>query len=236
MVYPRGRLGADEPFCDVFDHDVDAAWLERIRTQIIALANLCLTEATVDIESNAGVLGSAYRRQFTDNLYYDSLRLRPISDELVWKWSEATGKYIGCPYWSAGAKALFDYELVRRQRSRTEIVRKIQAWELTETLQSPQQSPEKQIIHEHVFPTASLRAILRYRGPGTRGVDELRCLFSHLAVGCVVTEEERRVLGDVGDLENPWRRYVRAGITLAHNPLWPEKHKGLIESAGLKAE
>ncbi len=53
---------------------------------------------------------------------------------------------------------------------------------------------------------------------------------------CVVTEEERRVLGDVGDLENPWRRYVRAGITLAHNPLWPEKHKGLIESAGLKAE
>ena len=118
MVYPRGRLGADKPFCDVFDHDVDAAWLERIRTQIIALANLCLTEATVDIESNAAALGSAYRRQFTDNLYYDSLRLRPISDELIWKWSEATGKYIGCPYWSARAKALFDYELARRHDPR----------------------------------------------------------------------------------------------------------------------
>jgi hypothetical protein len=72
MVYPRGRLGADKPFCDVFDHDVDAAWRERIRTQIIALAKLCVTEATVDIESNAGVLDSAYPRQFTDNLYYDS--------------------------------------------------------------------------------------------------------------------------------------------------------------------
>jgi hypothetical protein len=36
---------------------------------------------------------------------------RTLANELIWKWTEATGKYTGCQFWSARTMSLFDREV-----------------------------------------------------------------------------------------------------------------------------
>jgi hypothetical protein len=57
------------------------------------------------------------RTIISPHLYYKSFNLREkqiLANELIWKWTEATGKYIGCQFWSVEAQDLFNAELRNR--------------------------------------------------------------------------------------------------------------------------
>lgn len=56
------------------------------------------------------------RRSVYPNLYYGSFNLtktRTLAHEIAWKWTERTGKFIGCQFWSIRAKDFFNEELKR---------------------------------------------------------------------------------------------------------------------------
>jgi hypothetical protein len=94
------------------------------------------------------------------------------------------------------------------------------AWRVEKILQCTARDPTQSIQHDHVFPKKALITILESRGLRTRTVSDLKELFSLLAVGCVVLKSEHNDLKHehlgTGDEENPWQRYLRAGIALAH--------------------
>ncbi len=194
---PRRRWSGKEHFNSVFDHHVDAVRLQKIREQIVALANLCLHESGYDIDDKAEELGDKLR-SFNEILYYG--RLNPsfrIADELIWKWSEATGKYVGCPYWSAKARKLFDKELAEQPHTDRRLRMK-DAWRVEKILQCSQRDPTQSIAHEHVYPRKLLKDDLKSPSKTNTAFD-LKRLFSRLAVGCVVLRSEHNDLARDGD-------------------------------------
>jgi len=181
------------------------------------------------IYDKAVSLSYQYRSYFNSVLYCKSFApaaRRTIADELAWKWSETTGKFIGCPFWSVGAKNLFDREVTKYH------TRSLQdAWTLAECLASNARNHDQQITHEHVFPKQHFCTILI--SEGTDNMNELRDLFYGLSIGCVVLESEHRQMPNKANRDNPWRRYEGI-ITLVENPAWPEKQKRLIAEAKLQ--
>jgi hypothetical protein len=73
---------------------------------------------------------------------------------MVWKWTEATGKFVGCQFWSINAKKLFDEEL-RRRFGNTATFDK--AWNLAIDLSSTKRYRRQALNHEHVLPIATIR-------------------------------------------------------------------------------
>jgi hypothetical protein len=149
---------------------------------------------------------------------------------LAWKWSETTGKFIGCPFWSLSAKTVFDHEIALLHDPSLE-----DAWKLSQSLGQKIRKIDQQLTHEHVFPKRFFCEILRnYQPTGIQDINALRALFSRLAIGCVVLESEHppHAPNAWANRDNPWRRYQ--GITLVENPAWPEEHKLLIARAGLQ--
>ena len=68
-----------------------------------------VTAADLDPNFYAGM-----REKYGRILYYGVFSLpgkRTLANELIWKWTEATGKYVGCQFWSIDAKAVFDREV-----------------------------------------------------------------------------------------------------------------------------
>ena len=173
-----------------------------------------------------------------EKLYCRTFNLKEnwsISDQLTWKWSEATGKYVGCPFWSVRAEEIFKAELERRFDSDSTSLD--DAWNLGEELSRRRKYGDRALTHEHVFPRAELSRILHRASlfpQYTRDADALENLFRRLAIGCVVLESEHRQLSQMGDPENPWKRYTRGvRIAVVNNPLWREDHREMIEEAGL---
>jgi hypothetical protein len=226
------RTRAAIPFKDVFQHHATPSQIDTMRGRILTLADQCINRHGVDtnfpnINDVAESLSDESRYKFNSVLYCQTFapaKKRTIADELAWKWSETTGKFIGCPFWSLDAKDLFDRELTKSTTTLQD------AWTLAYHLASNARSHNQQITHEHVFPKRRFCEILfSMRTPVA--LNELRGLFSHLAVGCVVLESEHPS-NHLANRDNPWRRYE--GITLVENLGWPEEHKRLIEQAGLQ--
>jgi hypothetical protein len=221
------------PFKAVFQYHATPSQIETIRGLILTLADQCINRRGADttfpnISDVAASLSDEYRNKFNSVLYCQTFapaKKRTIADELAWKWSETTGKFVGCPFWSLNAKNLFNRELAKYSNPTLQ-----NAWTLAYRLASNARSHDQQITHEHVLPKRLFCKILfSMRTPVA--LNELRGLFSHLAVGCVVLESEHPA-NHLADRDNPWRRY--AGITLVENPGWPEEHKRLIAQAQLQ--
>ncbi len=223
MGFPTKNVRQTIPYIDVFPHHADNN-IENVRRKIIEMAHQCF-KSRQPISS------------FPMPLYCKSYNLRghkdvrATLDELAWKRSELTGKFVGCQFWSVEAKSLFDQKLAEYVKGRSPTLD--DAWQVADYLSKQNAEIGQKLTHEHVFPRADLLKLLQdLDAPVTSRLVET--LIERLAVGCVVSEREHRALDRLGDIDNPWRRYARAGIALAHNLRWPAEHKSLIESAGLK--
>jgi hypothetical protein len=197
------------------------------RNALIPGAHPCLDDRMEDMGKEVyGELKETYKPL----LYFGYFSLssgRTHLDCLNWKWTEATGKYIGCPYWSQGAAALFDEA---RKNNRKDLSLS-DAWTIAKQLQSRGRPDHSKITHEHVYPRKDFHR-LPFNSLNQSKI-AIRNLFDKLCVGCVVLESEhpRTRLGSA-DTENPWMRYA-GKIKLIDNPQWPQPHREMIKEAGL---
>lgn len=98
----------------VFDHDADPDRVNTLREAVINdLFSLQSKYPDFCKVTAAGLSHDDYaqmREKYRD-LHHGVFSLpgkRAVANELIWKWTEATGKYVGCQFWSLEAKELFD--------------------------------------------------------------------------------------------------------------------------------
>ncbi len=216
-------------FQNVFQHDADQGKLKELREAVVADVYTLLRKPVVFDKLNASSL-SAYelaqmRERYRRLLHYGAFTLpaeRAIANELIWKWTEATGKYVGCQFWSLKAKEVFDLEVAKCDR--TTLI-----GTLGRELSNRGRPKNVRLTHEHVYPIKDMKQWLQAQ----KELDQegVRIHFERQCVGCVVLESEHDRTS--GDHTNPWLRYKAAGITLALNPAWPDVQRVLIEEAGL---
>ena len=151
-------------------------------------------------------------------------------DALHWKYSELTGQYCGCQFWSEGAKRLFEHKLLEYANARTPTSNDARyvAAHLAKKTHGGQQ-----LVHEHVFPRAELRKRLALDRDNLLAAGCLAATLERVAMGCVVLQCEHKLLKrNDCDYDNPWRRYT-GKIKLAENQNWPAFQRELIVAAGL---
>ena len=223
MGYSTKNVRQTLPYGDVFQHHTDNN-IENVRKKIIEMICRCLESRQPIATFSLPLYCKSYNLR-------GSKDVRATLDELAWKRSELTGKFVGCQFWSAKAKSLLDQRLAECMKGRAPTLD--DAWQVADWLSKQNAEIDQKLTHEHVFPRADLLRLLQeLNAPIT--ADLVETLIERLAVGCVVSEREHRTLDRRGDTDNPWRRYARARIAMAYNPFWPAEHKSLIESAGLK--
>lgn len=217
----------------VFHNNADPAKLNELRTAVIddvsflndKYANFGKIGATDLSPDDLARMRERYRRL----LHYGAFSLpgkRAVANELIWKWTESTGKYLGCQFWSFKAKELFDLEVancggwpITLQMARS----------LELKLSKKSRPKNSRLTHEHVYPIKDMKRWLSGQAKPNR--EEIRNHFERQCVGCVILETEHDRTR--GDDENPWLRYKNAGITLALNSAWPDTQHVLIGEAGL---
>lgn len=225
---------------DVFDHSVQPEAAGELRTLIVH--DICwMYDTYPDIRKvyRAGMGPNVYeilKQRYDPLLHFGSFNLttsRTLAYELIWKWTEATGKYVGCPFWSKDAKALFDAEVSSAGGWPIQpILAKKIAKKLSEKGSNGAKClPKPKLTHEHVYPIKDMKQLLYWNTKRT--IEEIRGLFDRYCVGCVVLESEHDQLSADGDDANHWIRYSKAGIKLAHNAAWPDSQRKMIASAGL---
>jgi len=128
---------------------------------------------------NSGSSNNSYEQRFKD-----------LIDVLLWKYTEAHGKYIGCKYWSAGAlKSLQIYN--------------------NKIVTSNRVDPVYALRQEHIYPkNESIQRLLNLETPTIGLVNEIL----KLNIGVVVTVEENSRLSKHGNLNDPWQRYRDANV------------------------
>ena len=161
--------------------------------------------STIDIAVN--ILN--HRIKTMDDYSKESMRVndlitREILGRSIWKYSEAFGKFKGCPFWSVKA-----YNFYNSQKSKSTAV------------------SAKNLRHEHTFPQILLiKKMWKLKNPT---IQKIRELYNEYAVATVVTKEENLKLNSsvVGlrsetiDENNIWLRYNndRIKIKVMKNPL-----------------
>ena len=139
-----------------------------------------------------------------ESMRVNNLITREILGRCIWKYSEAFGKFKGCPFWSVKAYKLF----FTQKSSSSSILGKI-------------------LRHEHTFPQRLLIEKLWSLKSPTK--DSVRKLYDKYAVATVVTKEENDKLNsrEIGlrvttiNEDNIWLRYNndKIVIKLMQNPL-----------------
>ena len=128
---------------------------------------------------------------------------RELLGRNIWKYSEAFGKFKGCPFWSVNAYNQF-LLMKKQKKSKAEC--------------------EKNLRHEHVYPQILLIKKLKDLKKPTLNV--LEKLFKEYAIATVVTKDENNLLNKAGlrtstiSDENIWLRYNNKNveIKIKHNP------------------
>jgi hypothetical protein len=219
----------------VFDHDADQDRVNTLRDAVIddfvslhgKYPNFGKVTAT-DLNPDDYVqMRERYR-----GLHFGVFSLpgkRHVANELIWKWTEATGKYVGCQFWSLKAKELFDLEV--KDSGGWPVTAKL-AKSLGKKLSMKSRPKDSRLTHEHVYPIKDMKRWLRDQANPHR--EEIRNHFERQCIGCVLLESEHD--RSVGNDENPWFRYKHAGIYLALNPAWPDTQRTLILEAGLLSD
>ena len=214
---------------NVFHHDADPGKLKELREAVVADVYILLRKPVVFGKINASGLSAdelaQMRERYRRLLHYGAFALpgeRAIANELIWKWTEATGKYVGCQFWSLKAKEVFDLEAAKCDRT-------TMIGTLERELSKKGRPKNVRLTHEHVYPIKDMKEWLQAQKELDQ--DGVRIHFERQCVGCVVLESEHERTS--GDHTNPWLRYKKAGITLALNPAWPDVQRTLIEEAAL---
>jgi hypothetical protein len=220
----------------IFQHSVTTEQIHQIKSRILDMAARCIDLNNRnrqmfylrDLEDDP----IQFARDFTSILYYGNFPSGDnwtVADILAWKWSEMTGKYIGCQFWSNDARTLFLQKMDGIEYYTIDYAQNVAC-----NLARRNPDINKKITHEHVFPRSlfcqELQKLFRDTVPER---NKIKTLFSRLAIGCVVLESEHRKMKDSSpNRVNPWRRYE--GITLVENPNWPKEHQTLIDQAKLQ--
>jgi hypothetical protein len=98
----------------VFDHDADPNQVEALRTAVVkdlhALLSIYSDFGEITVADLDPDIYSEMRGRYRRLLHYGVFNpgKRTVGNELIWKWTEATGEYVGCQFWSVEAKAVFD--------------------------------------------------------------------------------------------------------------------------------
>ena len=144
---------------------------------------------------------------------------RELLGRNIWKFSEAYGKFKGCPFWSVNA---YNHYLNLKKQKKTKIER------------------DKLLRHEHIYPQIKLiKKMKELSKPNTKIIKDL---FYKYAIATVVTKAENDNLNKLGlRTETPsdtniWLRYQKARIFIKKNTLhndFFEIHEKDIEAAGI---
>ena len=135
---------------------------------------------------------------------------RELLGRNIWKYSEAFGKFKGCPFWSVNAYNQF-LLMKKQKKSKAEC--------------------EKNLRHEHVYPQILLIKKLKDLKKPTFKI--LEKLFKEYAIAAVVTKDENNLLNKarlristISD-NNIWLRYnnKKVEIKIKHNPTTNEFFK-----------
>jgi hypothetical protein len=221
---------------DVFDHTAQSEVVEKLRSVVIHDIHwMCNTYRDVERVTVAELDPDVYKalkEKYRQLLHFGNFGLpkpRTLANELIWKWTEATGKYVGCQFWSANAKKLFDREVesVGGWPITEKLARAIEKRLSAKSIDGKARPSNGKLTHEHVYPIKDLKKFLRANDQ--LSLNDIRELFDRQCVSCIVLESEHdRLRGD--DL-NPWVRYAKAEIMLADNPTWAETQRKAIADA-----
>ena len=220
--------GVERPLHSVFDHIADPATVDALRRAIVEEICRFRQSHSAFGKIAADQLGvgefQRLKEKFDPLLDFGTFNLpkkRDLAQELIWKATEATGKYTGCQFWSVRAKALFD------QNAGWPISLKT-ARALEKTLSLKTREKSVRLTHEHVYPIKDLKLKLCKTDPT---LERITPLFETHCLACVVLEEEHD--REAGIHENPWTRYKNAGIQIADNPAWTARQRDLLQRAGV---
>ena len=133
---------------------------------------------------------------------------RELLGRNIWKYSEAFGKFKGCPFWSVNAYNQF-LLMKKQKKSKGEC--------------------EKNLRHEHVYPQILL--IKKLKELKKPKLSVLEKFFKEYAIATVVTKDENNLLNKAGlrtstiSDNNIWFRYKSVKIKLKSNPTNNEFYK-----------
>jgi hypothetical protein len=229
---------ANFKLANVFDHDAEPGITQELRSAVAAdlhwLRNSYSEFGRVTAAQLDPLVIRQFRRKYRQLLHFGVFSLpgkRALSNELIWKWTEATGKYTGCQFWSVRAKSLFDREVqsaggwpITRRLAKT-LEQKLSA----KSAGGKSKLTDARLTHEHVYPIKDMKLLLG--GKAGETPEGIRSLLDLHCVSCVVLESEHDRLS--GHDHNPWLRYKDAGIRLVENPTWLDCQRSLILQAGL---
>jgi len=139
-----------------------------------------------------------------ESMRVNNLITREILGRCIWKYSEAFGKFKGCPFWSIEA---YNFYIGQKSKSTALIA--------------------KNLRHEHTYPQILLiKKMWKLNNP-TKKI--IRALFDQYAIATVVTKEENLKLNssavglrsDTISEKNIWLRYNNDKITIKvmENPI-----------------
>jgi len=125
------------------------------------------------------LMNNSYEKQFKE-----------LITTLLWKHTEAYGKYKGCRCWSHGA-----LESLKKHNDKV--------------VTSTSVDPTHALRHEHLFPRKqTIELLLELDLINKQSVLEIL----KLNIGVVVTVSEDSRLSKLGNKNNPWQRYIDANI------------------------
>ena len=158
-------------------------------------------DIAVNILSHRLKTMSAYPEE---SMRVNNLITREILGRCIWKYSEAFGKFKGCPFWSIEA---YNFYIDQKYKSTSLIA--------------------KNLRHEHTYPQILLiKKMWKLNNPTKKIIREL---FNQYAIATVVTKEENLKLNssavglrsDTISEKNIWLRYNNDKITIKvmENPI-----------------
>lgn len=212
----------------VFQYHTEIS-IENVRKSLVDLVRQCL-------ESGEPITQTEFGKKIP-RLHYGTYPPRAGKNikaslyALIWKYSELTGKYCGCQYWSRNAKSVFEQELRKRVKGKSPSLD--DAWDVAFSLANMNTDKNQRLVHEHVFPISHLIRLLLQCPRENRTYGWAKEMIESRAIGCVILEGEHCLLPkDIGNCTNPWLRY-RGKIGLVDNVSWPPYQRKLIEEADL---
>ena len=161
--------------------------------------------STIDIAVNILSHRLKTMNDYTEeSMRVNNLITREILGRCIWKYSEAFGKFKGCPFWSIEA---YNFYIDQKSKSTALIA--------------------KNLRHEHTYPQILLiKKMWKLNNP-TKKI--IRALFDQYAIATVVTKEENLKLNssavglrsDTISEKNMWLRYNNDKITIKvmENPI-----------------
>lgn len=153
---------------------------------------------TIDIALNILNHRLTSKENYTEEEFHiNELITRELLGRNIWKFSEAYGKFRGCPFWSVKA---FDHFVSMKKQNKTKA------------------EYEKNLRHEHVYPQILLIKKLKdLKKPSFKILEDL---FKKYAIAAVITKDENDLLNKaklrtltISD-ENIWKRYNNKDVQI----------------------